>query len=73
MDCICFGDYYRILCRIVLTYAEVVEMQKLVASEAAAGSWFGSAVATDGGIMVIGAYLHGEQGTCNVTFCILSH
>ena len=48
-------------------------MQKLVASEAAAGSWFGSAVATDGGIMVIGAYLHGEQGTCNVTFCILSH
>ena len=40
----------------------MVEIQKLVASEAAVGSLFGSAMATDGEIMAIGADNHGGKG-----------
>ena len=55
-----------------MTYAEVVELQKLLASDGAASDSFGTAVAMDGHILVVGSTQHGGKGTYNTLF-LLAH
>ena len=62
----------HIMYRNVLTYEEVVEVQKLLASNGAAGDLFGTAVAMDGHILVIGSYLHGGKGA-SIALSLLAH
>ena len=54
-----------------LTYEEVVELQKLLASDGAAGDLLGTAVAMDRHILVIGAYLHGGKGASIALFLLV--
>ena len=55
-----------------MIYEDVVEIQKLVAPDGAAGSLFGSSTAIDGGILVVGAHHHNAKGILVCAASLLS-